>query len=111
MLDREVWRADLQFTAANLSETTVRGYQYWAIPYVKLMRHSELAERIMYPIAYHRAIELSYQLGTREKGSIRGKIIRLAFEPACFVIGLMVSRKDWTHLWTEHAPELVPHSS
>ncbi|WP_198596513.1 hypothetical protein, partial [Vibrio splendidus] len=46
MLDAEVWRADLQYTQNHLSETTVRGYHYWAIPYVELMRKSPLAEKI-----------------------------------------------------------------
>lgn len=99
MLSREVWRADLEFTAKHLSETTVRGYQYWAIPYVKLMRRSVLAENIMFPLAEHRANELAYQLGRRECGSLRGKLIRTLLEPVCFIIGSFVEQKDWSQLW------------
>lgn len=106
-IDRETWRADLEFTARHLSETTVRGYQYWAIPYVKLMRRSRVAERVMYPIAIHRANEIAYQLGLRKRGSLRGKAVRVIMEPLCFILGTVVRQKDWSHLWESHAPELM----
>lgn len=101
MMERDLWRADLEFTFQNLSARTVRGYQAWAIPYVRLMRKSPLAERIMYPLAYHRAKELSYQLGKTAKGSLRGKLVRLIGEPICFAIGLLVGEQDWESLWTQ----------
>lgn len=99
MLDADVWRADLQYTQNHLSETTVRGYHYWAIPYVELMRKSPLAEKLMYPIAKYRAIELAYQMKIVKKGSLRGKAIRLVIEPACFLIGSVCKQKDWQALW------------
>lgn len=100
-LTRELWRADLEFTFANLSPTTIRGYHYWAIPYVRLMRRSPLAERIMYPLAKARAEEIAFQAGRRNKGSVAGKIVRLVGEPICYVIGTMVGQKDWAPLWAE----------
>lgn len=99
MLDAEVWRADLQYTQNHLSETTVRGYHYWAIPYVELMRKNPLAEKLMFPIAKYRAIELAHQMGIVKKGSLRGKAIRLLIEPACFLIGCVCKQKDWQELW------------
>lgn len=99
MLDRAVWRADLEFTELKLSKTTVRGYHYWAIPYVELMRKHAFFEKIMFPIAKYRAIELAYQMNVVEKGSLRGKLIRLVIEPTCFAIGLFCEQKDWKKLW------------
>jgi hypothetical protein len=99
MLDRETWRADLEFTYSHLSPTTVRGYQYWAIPYVRLMRRSKLAEKIMYPLARHRALELAYKMGRAEKGSLFGKIVRHTLEPVCFLIGSLVGEQNWAPLW------------
>ncbi|WED27122.1 hypothetical protein L3V77_02460 [Vibrio sp. DW001] len=99
MLDHDIWRADLEFTQKNLSQTTVRGYHYWAIPYVKLMRKNSTFEKIMYPIAKYRAIELAYQMGVTQRGSITGKIIRLIFEPSCYIIGTFCTQKDWSRLW------------
>jgi hypothetical protein len=98
-MDRDTWRADLEFTFNHLSPTTVRGYQFWGIPYVKLMRRSKLAEDIMRPIAIHRARELAYQMCKSSKGSLFGKVVRLVFEPTCFVIGLFVGEQDWKALW------------
>jgi len=99
MLDRETWRADLEFTQKHLHPATVRGYQAWAIPYVRLMRVSPLAEKIMFPLAQHRAIELAYKMGRRDKGSLFGKFVRMTLEPTCFVIGLCVGEQDWSGLW------------
>lgn len=100
MIEPKVWRADLEFTQKNLNETTVRGYHFWAIPYVELMRRRPLAEKVMYPLAKYRAIELAYQMGVIEKGSLRGKLIRVALEPLCFVVGMFCKQKNWDHLWT-----------
>jgi hypothetical protein len=101
-LDRDLWRADLEFTFENLSETTIRGYHYWAIPYVRLMRRSPLAERVMYPLARARAEEIAYQAGRRAKGSFAGKIVRLIGEPICYLIGSMAKQKDFAPLWAEN---------
>jgi len=98
-MSREMWRADLEFTFRHLSKTTVRGYQYWAIPYVKLMRKSKLAENIMRPLAMHRAQELAYQMGRTPKGSLFGKVVRLIGEPICFTVGLFVGEQNWQSLW------------
>ena len=100
-MSREMWKADLEYTFKHLSPTTVRGYQYWAIPYVKLMRKSKLAEDAMRPVAMYRAKELMYQMGKSDKGSMLGKFFRLVFEPACFVIGIFVGEQDWQSLWVK----------
>lgn len=101
MLERDLWRADLEFTFQNLSSKTIRGYHYWAIPYVRLMRRSKWAERIMYPLAKARALELAYRLGKRKKGSLFGKIVRLIGEPICFIMGHFVEQKEWQSLWAD----------
>jgi hypothetical protein len=99
-MDRDMWRADLEFTFKNLSPTTVRGYQYWAIPYVRLMRKSKLAEDIIRPLAFARAKELAYKMGKSPKGSVLGKVVRLVCEPLCFAVGLFVGEQNWQALWT-----------
>ncbi|PYE92514.1 hypothetical protein C8J35_1239 [Rhizobium sp. PP-F2F-G38] len=101
MLDRDVWRADIEFTATRLSARTVRGYQYWAIPYVKLMRRSAFAEKIMYPLALARAEELAYRMKKREKGNWKGKIVRVVGESICFSIGCFVGEQNWQQLWVD----------
>lgn len=99
MLSRELWRADMEYTLKHLPQQMVNGYHLWAIPYVKWMRKSSFAEKIMYPLAYYRAREIAYQMGYREKGSIRGKIIRAIGEPLCHILGLFTAEKKYQELW------------
>lgn len=101
MLDKDIWRADIEFTYKHISPTTIKGYHFWAIPYVRLMRKSSLAEKVMYPLAKWRAEEIAYQMGVAKKGNIKGKILRAIGEPICFVIGLFVGDQNWKNLWTK----------
>jgi hypothetical protein len=89
-LDAALWRADLEWTIHHLSPQTVRGYHAWAIPYVRLMRRSRLAQEIMWPIAKYRAIEIAHKCGKSSKGSWIGKLVRVVFEPMCYIIGAFV---------------------
>ena len=98
-LPATLWRADLAFTRRYLSAQTVRGYHVWAIPYVRLMRHSALAERLMYPIARWRAEELAYQMGVLPRACVKGKLVRLLLEPINWLIGAFVPEQDWEALW------------
>lgn len=99
MPSRELWRADMEYTLQHLPQSMVNGYHLWAIPYVRLMRKSPLAEKLMYPIAYHRAREIAYQMGYLEKGSIRGKIIRATLELVCAFLGMFTAEKKYQELW------------
>lgn len=99
MLSRELWRADMEYTLKHLPQSMVNGYHLWAIPYVRLMRKSPLAEKLMYPIAYHRAREIAYQMGYLEKGSMRGKICRAILEPICLFLGLFTKEHKYQELW------------
>lgn len=99
MLDQAIWRADMAFTFKNLSPATVRGYQFWAIPYVRLMRKSTMAEKFMFPLAKWRAQELAYQMGVVSKGSLRGKLVRLTCEPICWALGVCVGEQNWQSLY------------
>lgn len=99
MLSRKLWRADMEYTLKHLPQSMVNGYHLWAIPYVKLMRKSPLAEKLMYPIAYHRAREIAYQMGYASKGSIRGKIFRAILEPICLFLGMFTKEHQYQELW------------
>lgn len=90
---------NVRFTKERCSDQKVRGYHAWAIPYVWLMRRSNMARAIMLPLLKWRTDELAYQLGRRPAGSWKGKLARLMFEPASWVIGLFVCEQDWAPLW------------
>lgn len=98
LMSQDLLDLDLHFTA-RIHPTVIRGYHAWAIPFVRLMRRSELATAIVKPFAVARALEIAYQLGAREVGSPLGKLVRWIGEPACFVIGLFVGASDWKGLY------------
>jgi hypothetical protein len=99
-MSRALWAADMRWTLDNLSPTTIRGYHFWAISYVRLMRRSRLAERIMRPIALARAEEIAFKVGARDRGNLLGKLVRLVLEPASFLLGTVVGQRDWAALYT-----------
>lgn len=99
LLPREVWRADMEFTRRHISSTTVRGYHYWAVPYVKLMRKSALARAVMLPLAKWRAEEVAFQMGILPRPNRKGKVVRLIAEPICWLIGTISPQRDWGVLW------------
>jgi hypothetical protein len=94
-LDRALWAADIRYTDEHISPITIRGYHFWAIPYVRLMRRSKFAEHLMFPFAKWRAEEVAYQAGVRMVPCIPGKIIRLFGEPVCWLLGCFVAKRDW----------------
>jgi hypothetical protein len=97
LLDADLYALDVAYTP-GLHPAVVRGYHWWAIPYVRLMRRSSLATRIARPLATWRAKAIAYELG---KGpfSWRGAVVRAIGEPLCFAIGLFVPASDWTQLY------------
>lgn len=105
MLSVDAWRTDMEYTQTHLSSQTVRGYQYWAIPYVRLMRRSKLAEQIMLPLATWRAEELAFKQGKSSKPNYKGKLVRLIGEPISWFIGVFVGEQDWQVLWDSPEPK------
>jgi hypothetical protein len=105
-LDRDLWQADLRWTYEHCSPATIRGYQFWAIPVVRMMRAGGVRGRALEAafrwVARHRAEEIAHKVGIRARGSIRGKLARLAFEPASWLIGQFVGEQDWQRLYEEN---------
>jgi hypothetical protein len=86
-LPRDLWAGDTRWTMEHVSLHIQRGYHIWSIPYVRLMRKSKLAEAIMRPLALHRAEEIGYKLGLRDKPSFKGKIGRVVLEGISWLAG------------------------
>lgn len=95
LLSKEVWRADLEFTQKYISNKTIIGYHYWAIPYVNLMKKSKFAQRAIFPFAKWRAEEIAYQMGVLQTPNLKGKLVRLFGEPICWLIGNFATQRDW----------------
>lgn len=94
-MSKELYALDIAFARKEMSITTLRGYRFWAIPFVKAMRKSESLSRIAALFAVSRARHIS---GER---NLVGFLTRKTFEPICFIIGLFVSDPDYTILYTD----------
>ena len=90
LMDIELLRCELFHTGRHMSKTTVRGYHFWAIPYVRLMRRRKWAVRFMRPIATARAKEIAHVLGHRDRPHWGGRLVRILTEPVCWVIGAAI---------------------
>lgn len=98
-LPRDLYKADLDFTDRYLSRTTIRGYHWWGIPCVRLMRRHKRLRAVMKWIAIARAEEIGWLVGVRPNPNFYGRLIRLVVEPACFGIGLFVHDQDVSPLY------------
>lgn len=83
-------RLDIAFTLKRLSPATVRGYHFWAVPYVRLMKRSTLTTALINPLATWRAKEIAYQMGERAKPHYPGKAVRAVMEPLCWALGMVL---------------------
>ena len=81
---------------------TLRGYHFWAVPYARYLYNNPggIMEKIMRPIVLHRAEEISYQMGVRDKPNYKGKLIRAIMEPICYAIGHFVKDVDYKSLYS-----------
>ena len=93
---------DYKFTDEHLSNQHVRGYHFWAIGVVKRMRKGK-GVGFWRHIATHRANEIEYIYGKREKPDYLGKVYRRIFEPTCWLIGAFCQQKDHTVLYGERS--------
>ena len=100
-LNKREHLANLTFTRKHVSSEKYQGYMFWAVPYVRLMKRNKLARDIMRPLVKWRTDELAHQLGWRKKGSLKGKLVRLLFEPVSWTIGQFIGTTDYSHLWEE----------
>ena len=86
---------DTEFSRQNLGNNVKIGYWIWAIPLVDWMKKHEqsnhwwpkLVINATRMFATTRAIELSHKMGTRTKGSMIGKMVRLVGEGGCYIVG------------------------
>ena len=99
-LSLELWKLDVRFTA-QLTPAVLRGYHFWAVPYVRLMRRHRWAEAVMLPLTIWRAHEVAFQMGARAQRSYRGKLVRFVGEPLCWLVGQFVGERDWSTLYEQ----------
>ena len=97
-IDLNDLECDYRWTQQNVSDEVKIGYWLWAIPLVEYMEKHKDSKNIWHKFvinttklfAKQRAIEISYKIGGRKKGSLFGKLVRLVGEPLCAVLGTAI---------------------
>ena len=91
---------DYKFTEDYLTPQHVAGYHVWAVWMVRQMRKGRLVNFWAH-VAGHRANEIAYIYGERDKPDYLGKVYRKILEPVCWSIGFFCQKTDWTVLYKE----------
>lgn len=89
---------DYRFTRDHLTPQHVNGYHVWAVWMVKQMRQGRFVNFWKH-VAGHRANEIAYIYGERDKPDYLGKAYRRILEPTCWVIGAFCKTTDWSVLY------------
>jgi len=100
IMDRKQVILDYRFTRDYLTPTHVSGYHVWAVWMVKQMRKGKFV-KLWAHIAGHRANEIAYIYGERDKPDYLGKLYRKILEPICWTVGLFCKETDWSILYTK----------
>ena len=98
IMDRKQVILDYKFTRDYLTPTHVSGYHVWAVWMVKQMRKGRIV-KLWSHIAGHRANEIAYIYGERDKPDYLGKLYRKILEPICWTVGLFCKETDWSILY------------
>jgi hypothetical protein len=91
---------DYKFTRDYLTPTHVNGYHVWAVWMVKQMRKGKFV-KFWKHVAGHRANEIAYIYGERDKPDYLGKVYRKILEPTCWLLGKFCKVTDWSVLYNK----------
>lgn len=91
---------------------TVRGYHFWAINVVHAIRRHPGGRQARFWafMVRHRACEMAYRMGLRERPDHIGKAVILWFHPISFAIGMVLKAldhvPDFGALYTDQYPRI-----
>ena len=100
LMTKEDVLMDYKFTRDYLTPQHVNGYHMWAVWVVKKMRQGEMV-KFWKHIAKHRANEIAYIYGKKDKPDYLGKIYRKVGESVCWLLGGFAKATDWSVLYKE----------
>lgn len=98
VMSRQNVLLDYRFTRDYLTTQHVNGYHVWAVHVVKQMRKGR-GVKLWRHLAQHRANEIAYIYGKRDKPDYLGKIYRKILEPICWSVGFFCEKTDWSVLY------------
>ena len=100
IMDRKQVYLDYKFTKEYLTPPHVSGYHIWAVWMVKQMRKGKFV-KFWSHVAGHRANEIEFIYGKRNKPDYLGKLYRKILEPLCWIVGAFSKKTDWSILYKQ----------
>ena len=100
LMTKEDVLMDYKFTRDYLTPQHVNGYHMWAVWVVKKMRQGKMV-KFWKHIAKHRANEIAYIYGKKDKPDYLGKIYRKVGESVCWLLGGFAKATDWSVLYKQ----------
>jgi len=100
LMTRKQLVLDYKYTRDYLTPQHVAGYHLWSIWMVKQMRKGKFV-KFWNHVANHRANEIAYIYGQRDKPDYLGKIYKKILESNCWVLGYFTKESDWSILYNE----------
>lgn len=100
LMTRKQLVLDYKYTRDYLTPQHVAGYHLWSIWMVKQMRKGKFV-KFWNHIANHRANEIAYIYGQRDKPDYLGKIYKKILESNCYVLGYFTKESDWSILYNK----------
>lgn len=88
------YRSSHFYARTRLPASFMRGYQFWAIPYVGLMRRFDWAVAFIVPFVRWRTAEILYRLGKESHGSWRGKVLCALHDRVCTALGTVLCEQS-----------------
>jgi hypothetical protein len=102
-LSRHYYLADTRFAALYFSETTRRGYHFWAVPLVRAMRKNPHLYRVVKYFGVKWSEHCAAAFQPELPLNLVGILMHLTLVPICFLLGSFVKDIDYQLLWTPHS--------
>jgi hypothetical protein len=98
LMSKKLLKYEEFHTLHNFPTYAIRGYHFWAVPYVRLMQKYSWATKLAKCFIW-RAEEIAFKIGKAKTGNWKGKILRWIVEPICYAIGPFVKYDKADKRW------------
>jgi len=98
-LTREEYVADNRYVRNTFNLKTAKGYRFWAVPFVRLMRKNTLAHTVGVFVGTRWSKHMAANYLPYCKKSFTGWFFLTFIAPICYIIGCFISDTDFESLW------------
>lgn len=82
------------YAARHLDEHFERGYHFWALPCVRLMRRSGTFTKVISFLTKHRTTEVVFRMGISLRRTLLGRVVCHLHDRFCAILGRFVQPAD-----------------